>query len=75
MEFIKTYRGTLEITFAVREHEVSSYGRDGHKVQYLGRLDLEQRSIAGRWVIRYRGFLGWILPPQDWGSFELYKKA
>jgi len=75
VEFTKAYRGAMEITCTVGEHEVSSFRREGHKVQYLGRLDLERRCIAGRWVIRYPGFLGWILPPQSWGSFELYKKS
>jgi hypothetical protein len=75
VEFTKTYRGAAEVTWTVREQEVSSFRREGHKVQYLGHLDLEPMCIAGRWVIRSRGFLGWILPPQSWGRFELYKKS
>jgi hypothetical protein len=75
VEFTKTYRGTLEINVAIREHEVRSSRRVGHKVHYQGRLDDGQGCISGRWIIRYRGFLGRILPPQDWGSFELYRKS
>jgi hypothetical protein len=75
VEFTKTYRGVLEMAITVREHEVGSLRWEGHKVQYLGHLDLERICIAGRWVISHRGFLGWILPPQSWGSFELYKKS
>jgi hypothetical protein len=75
VEFTKTYRGALEVALTVREQEVRSFRREGHQVHYSGHLDLERMCIAGRWDIRHRGFLGWILPPQDWGSFELYKKS
>jgi hypothetical protein len=75
VEFTKTYRGAQEVTYTVREHEVSSFRRENHEVRSSGHLDLEQMCIAGRWVIRYRGFLGWILPPNGWGSFELYMKS
>ena len=75
VEFTKAYRGAMEITCTVGEHEVGSFRREGHKVRYLGHLDLEQMSMTGRWVIRHPGILGWLLPPQSWGSFELYKKS
>jgi hypothetical protein len=75
VEFTKTYRGAQEVTYTVREHEVSSFRRENHNVDYSGHLDREQMCIAGRWVIRYRRFLGWILPPNAWRSFELYMKS
>ena len=72
---IKTYRGAMEITLTVGEKQVGSYRREGHKVHYSGHLDLGRNCITGRGTIRHWGLLGWILPPQAWGTFELYKKS
>jgi hypothetical protein len=75
VQFTKAYRGTLDASWAVGEKQVLSYKRYGHKVHYSGHLDLEPMCIAGRWMITYGRFLDWILPPRDFGSFELYRKS
>jgi hypothetical protein len=75
VQFTKSYRGAMEITWPVDEKTVASARRDGHKVQYSGYLDRDRMCITGRWVIKQRGLFGWALPPAAWGSFELYKKA
>ncbi len=75
VQFTKSYRGAYEVTWTVEENPVASVRRDGHKVQYSGQLDLDRMCITGRWTIRQRGLLGWVLPPEAWGSFELYKKT
>jgi hypothetical protein len=75
VQFTKTYRGALEVIWTVEENPVASTRRDGHKVQFSGQLDLDRMCIAGRWTIRQRGLLGWVLPPEGWGSFELYRKS
>jgi hypothetical protein len=75
VQFTKTYRGTVEITWSVEETTVASFRRDRHQVQYSGQLDQDRMCIAGRWTIRQWGLFGWFLPPQDWGSFELYRKS
>jgi hypothetical protein len=58
----------------VGEKQVSSPKQAGHNVRYSGHLDLEPMCIAGRWI-SYGRILGWILPPRDWGSLELYQKS
>jgi hypothetical protein len=75
VQFTKAYRGILNASWTVGEKQVLSFKRYGHKVHYSGHLDLEPMCIAGRWMITYGRILGWILPPQDWGSFELYRKS
>jgi hypothetical protein len=75
VRFTKTYRGTVEFTVTVGEEQVSTFRRDGHRVQYSGRLDRDRMCIVGQWVIRHRGLFGWVLPPAAWGNFELYKKS
>ena len=75
VHFTKTYRGAMEVTWTVEERTVAAFRRDGHKVQYSGHLDRDRMCITGRWIIRQRGLFGWVLPPEGWGSFELYKKS
>jgi hypothetical protein len=75
VEFTKTYRGSLEVHWAVDGEEIGSGQVRGHKVFYSGHLDREGGSIAGEWIIRRRGLLGRFLPPSGRGTFELYKKV
>jgi hypothetical protein len=75
IEFVKSYRGTLECRLTVGERQIGSLRREGHKVHYSGDFDQERMCLTGKWTIRRRGLLGWVLPPQGWGSFELYKKS
>ena len=75
VRFTKTYRGVMEITLTVGDRRVGSFRRDGHEVQYSGHLDRDRMCITGRWSIRQLGLLGRFLPPQAWGSFELYRKS
>ena len=75
IQFMKTYRGAMEITLTVGEKKVGYFSRQNHKVHYSGHMDLERSCITGRWTIRQWGLLGWILPPQAWGTFELYRKS
>jgi len=75
VQFTKTYRGAMEVTWTVEEKPVASVRRDRHKVQYSGHLDRDRMCVTGRWTIRHMGLLGWLLPPQGWGSFELYRKS
>jgi hypothetical protein len=75
LSFKKTYRGAMELSWSVDGATVASLRRDRHQVHYSGKLDLERMCIAGRWIIWQRGLLGWLLPPDAWGSFELYKKS
>jgi hypothetical protein len=74
VRFTKTYRGAMEITVTVGDKLIGSASRRNHKVQYAGELDLERMCLTGRWTIRHGGLLGWVLPPQGWGPFELYRK-
>ena len=75
VQFVKSYRGAMEITLNVGEKQVGSLRRERHKVHYSGQLDLERMCITGKWTIAQWGLLGWVLPPQAWGTFELYKKS
>ena len=75
VRFTKTYRGAMEISWTVDEKIVASVRRDGHKVQYSGHIDQDRLCIIGEWSIKHRGLFGRFLPPQGWGSFELYKKS
>ena len=75
VRFTKSYRGATEFTWTVQEQTVATSRRDGHKVQYSGHLDRDRMCITGRWVIKKSGLLGWISPPEGWGSFELYRKS
>jgi hypothetical protein len=75
VQFTKTYRGAMEITLTVEEKTVASVRRDRHKVQYAGHLDRDRMCITGRWTVRQWVMLGRFLPPQAWGSFELYRKS
>jgi hypothetical protein len=73
--FTKTYRGAYEVSWSVQEHEIGSRRRPDHKVHYAGHLDLERMCLTGNWTIRRWGLLGWLFPPQAWGTFELYRKS
>jgi hypothetical protein len=75
IQFTKSYRGAMEIIWTLEGNPVASVRRDGHNVQYSGQLDRDRMCITGRWTIRQRRLLGWALPPEAWGSFELYRKA
>lgn len=75
IQFRKSYRGAMEVTWTVEGNPVASVRRDGHSVHYSGQLDLNGTCITGRWTIRQRRLLGWALPPEAWGSFELYRKS
>ncbi len=75
VQFTKTYRGAMEIYWTVKEKPLAVVRRDRHKVQYSGHLDRDRACITGRWTVRRRGLLGWILPPEGWGNFELYQKS
>jgi hypothetical protein len=75
IEFVKSYRGTLECRLTVGERQLGSLRREGHKVHYNGDLDQERMCLTGTWTIKQGGLLGWVFPPQAWGSFELYKKS
>jgi hypothetical protein len=75
VKFTKTYRGSYEVNWKIRDRVVASAERPRHKVHYSGHLDPEKMVIAGEWVIRRRGLLGWLLPPLNRGSFELYNKS
>jgi hypothetical protein len=74
VQFIKTYRGALEITLTVGEKEVDTFRRDRHQVHYSGDFDRDRMCIVGSWVISQWGLLGRFMPPQARGSFELYRK-
>ena len=74
VQFTKTYRGAMKVTWTVEENLVASVRRDGHQVQYYGDFDRDRMCIVGTWVIKQRGLLGWVLPPEARGSFELYRK-
>ena len=65
----------MEVTLTVQEEMIAASRRVGHKVQYAGYVDHDRMCITGIWSIRQRGLLGWILPPEAWGSFELYRKS
>lgn len=75
VDFTKSYRGSVvhHSTIDGEPHRLREVA--GHKVYYSGEFDAETRMIAGRWVIRRRGFLSRLLPPRGWGTFELYKKS
>jgi hypothetical protein len=75
VEFTKSYRGSFTYNWVVGQQEIVSGERHGHKVYYSGHLDPEKGLIAGEWTIRRPGLLGRLLPPRDWGTFELYHKA
>ena len=75
VRFTKSYRGATEYTWTVGKEQVGSLRQDGHQVHYSGQLDRDRMCITGRWIIRQRGLLGRFLPPQGWGSFELYRKS
>ena len=75
VKFTKTYRGSYEVDWKIRDRVVASAKRPRHKVHYSGHLDPEKMVIAGEWVIRRRGLLSWFLPPLNRGSFELYNKS
>jgi hypothetical protein len=75
VQFTKTYRGAMELTWTVAEKPVAFVRRDGHQVQYTGDFDRDRMCIVGGWVIRQWGLLGRFLPPQARGSFELYRKS
>jgi len=75
VRFTKSYRGATEFTWTVQEQAVAAFRQDGHQVQYSGQLDRDRMCITGRWIIRQKGLFGRFLPPQAWGSFELYKKS
>ena len=75
VQFTKTYRGAMEVYWTVDEQPVAALRRDRHKVEYSGQLDRDRACITGRWTIRHWGLLAWILPPQHWGTFELYQNS
>ncbi len=75
VEFTKTYRGSYVVNWVAKGREIGTFQRTGHFVQYSGQLNREAMCIEGKWVIRKPGLLGRFLSPQDWGSFELYKKS
>lgn len=75
VQFVKCYRGSVEMKLTADGVDVGSVERRGHKVHYSGNLDRELGCIVGRWVIRWRGLLGRLLPPKGWGTFELYRKS
>jgi hypothetical protein len=74
VQFVKSYRGAMELTFNVGEKQLGSLRRERHRVHYSGQLDRERMCITGKWTIAHRGLLGWVLPPQARGTFELYSK-
>jgi hypothetical protein len=75
VQFTKTYRGAIEVTWTVEDRTVAKVRRDGHQVQYEGHLDRDRMCIVGGWLIRPWGLFGRFLPPQARGRFELYKKS
>ena len=75
VKFIKVYRGASLSETVVDGEVVSWQEKTVHRVHYSGRYDVGQGCISGRWTIRMRGILGWLLPPAGGGPFELYKKS
>ena len=67
--------GSNGVHLDCRGEAVATSRRDGHEVQYSGHLDRDRMCITGSWVIKKSGLLGWISPPEGWGSFELYRKV
>jgi hypothetical protein len=75
VQFTRTYRGVMEVTWSAQESVVASFRRDPHRVQYSGDFDRDRMCILGSWVIRQSGLLGPFRPPEAWGTFELYRKS
>jgi hypothetical protein len=75
IRFTKTYRGSYEAAWWVADRLVGAVERRRHRVQYSGQLDRERGMIVGQWTIRKPGPLGWLLPPEGRGAFELYRKS
>jgi hypothetical protein len=50
VHFVKTYQGESFLAFQVGEKRVGQV-RQGHRVQYFGRLREDRRTIEGKWVI------------------------
>jgi hypothetical protein len=75
VQFTKTYRGSTDWTWSAKGKEIASVKRTRHTVHYSGHLYRDSKCIEGEWIIRQRGLLGRLLPPQARGRFELYKKS
>jgi hypothetical protein len=75
IRFTKTYRGSCLAAWSVADRTVGTGERRRHRVHYSGQLDRERGMIVGQWTIRQSGPLGWLLPPEGRGGFELYRKS
>jgi hypothetical protein len=75
LEFKKTYRGAMEVSWSVGGVTLAAIRRDRHQVHYSGQLDRDRMCLTGKWTIWKRGLLGWLLPPDARGTFELHRKS
>jgi hypothetical protein len=75
VDFVRTYRGSVEVSWTVGEAVLGARERKRHVVHDSGHIDRERGCLAGEWTIPRPGLLGRFLPPRSRGTFELYHKT